>query len=101
MVHVIASIQIKPGTRAKYLEILKSNVPAVKAENGCIDYQPAVDLESGLPPQRLEPDTIVILEKWSSLNALRVHLAAPHMATYREKVKDLVLGVTLKVLQNA
>jgi quinol monooxygenase YgiN len=101
MVHVLASIQVKPGNKAKFLDIFNSNVPAVKAENGCIEYRPTVDVETGLPPQRLEPDTVVIIEKWSSLDALRVHLAAPHMAAYREKVKDLVSGVSLKVLQDA
>lgn len=101
MVNVIASIRVKPGARARFLEIFKANVPAVKAENGCVEYGPTVDLETGLPPQRLDPDVVTIIEKWSSLDTLRAHLAAPHMAAYREKVKDLVAGVELKVLQNA
>ena len=33
--------------------------------------------------------------------SVRVHLASPHMDAYREKVKDLVTGVDLKVLQDA
>ena len=53
MVHVIASISVKPGCLARFLEIFKANVPAVKAEPGCIEYRPAVDVASGLPPQRL------------------------------------------------
>jgi len=35
------------------------------------------------------------------LDALKAHLAAPHMTTYRENVKDLVAGVTLQVLETA
>jgi quinol monooxygenase YgiN len=101
MIHVLASIQVKPGNKNRFLEVLKSNVPAVKAEPGCIEYLPAVDVESGLPPQRLEPDTVVIIETWSSLDALRTHLGTPHMGAYREKVKEWVAGVTLKVLQDA
>lgn len=102
MIHVLASIQTKPGCKAKFLEIFKANMPAVKAENGCIEYRPAVDVETGFPAQRLDPDMVVIIEKWQSLDALRTHLAAPHMATYREKVKDLVAGAaSLKVLQDA
>lgn len=99
MVNVVASIQIKPGCMEAYLKILKANVPAVRAEEGCIEYQPTVDMSSGLPPQRLEPDTVTMIEKWSSLEALKAHLVAPHMVTYREKVKTMVAGVTLKVLQ--
>ena len=52
-------------------------------------------------PKLLEPDTVVVIEKWDSLDALRNHLASPHMLAYREKVKELVLGVSLKVLQEA
>ena len=101
MVHVIASIQVKSGNLPRFLEILKSNVPAVKAEKGCLEYLPTRDIESGLPPQRLEPDTVVLIERWSSLEALRSHLASAHMAAYREKTKELVAGVSLKVLQEA
>ncbi|MFO7536262.1 MAG: putative quinol monooxygenase [Kiritimatiellia bacterium] len=101
MIHVLASIQVKPGCKSKFLDIFKSNVPAVKAENGCVEYRPTVDVETGLPPQRLDPDEVVIIEKWESLEDLRTHLAAPHMAAYRGKVKDLVAGVSLKVLQDA
>jgi len=101
MVHVIASIRVKPGCRDNFLTLFKANVPAVRAEAGCIEYQPAVDLDSGLPPQVCDPQTIVIIEKWASLDALKAHLAAPHMKAYKEKTKDLVEGVTLKVLQNA
>ena len=101
MVNVIAAIRVKPECLLQFLEVFKGNVPAVKAEKGCLEYQPTVDMESGLPPQVLEADVVTILEKWSSLDALRRHLATPHMAAYREKVKDMVLGVTLKVLKEA
>jgi quinol monooxygenase YgiN len=101
MVHVLASIKVKPEGKTRFLEIFKANVPAVQAENGCIEYRPTLDIETGLPPQKLDPTVVTIIEKWSSLDALRAHLTAPHMATYREKVKDLVQGVDLKVLQDA
>ena len=101
MVHVIASIQVKSGNLPRFLEILRGNVPAVKAETGCLEYLPTRDIESGLPPQRLEPDTVVLIEKWTSLDALRSHLASPHMAAYREKTKEMVANVSLKVLQEA
>ena len=101
MVYVIASIRVQPGCLSRFLEIFKSNVPAVRAETGCIEYRPTVDVDAGLAPQRLEPDTVVVIEKWDSLDALRNHLASPHMLAYREKVKELVLSVSLKVLQEA
>jgi quinol monooxygenase YgiN len=101
MINVLASIGVKPGKRDEFLEIFKANVPAVLAEDGCVEYVPTVDVEAGLDPQVLDANVVTIIEKWESLDALRAHIAAPHMATYREKVKDLVAGVSLKVLTEA
>lgn len=100
MIHVIASIQLKPGVKKQYLEIFRDNVPAVLAEKGCLAYGPTVDVDSGLSPQGgVRPDTVTIVEQWESLDALRAHLATAHMAAYGEKVKDMRLGMTLQVLQ--
>lgn len=101
MISVIASVQVKPGHRAKLLEVFKANVPAVLAEQGCIEYFPAVDVVTDLPPQVLDEDTVTIIEKWESLDALLAHLKAPHMLAYKEKVKDIVANVSLKVLEEA
>jgi len=101
MIHVIATIRLQPGSLSRFLEIFKGNVPAVRAESGCIEYGGTVDVDAGLAAQRLEPDTVVVIEKWASLDALRGHLTSPHMLAYREKVKDLVSSLTIKVLQEA
>lgn len=101
MICVIASIKVKEGARDAFLEIFHENVPEVRGEQGCLEYFPTVDTDTGLPSQNLDERTVTILEKWESLEALRAHLAAPHMLSYREKVKDLVEGVSLKVLQPA
>ena len=99
MIHVIASIKVKSGSLDDFLEIFKANVPAVKAEEGCIEYAPTVDVDAGLKPQVLDPTVVTIIEKWRSLQALHAHLTAPHMLAYKEKVKDMVVGVSLKVLK--
>ena len=101
MVNVIASIHIKAGNLPEFLKIFWSNVPAVRAEKGCIEYFPAVDIDTGLPPQVLDLNMVTVIEKWESVEALRDHLAAPHMLAYREKVKDMVAGLSIKVLREA
>lgn len=101
MIDVIASIRIRPGCREEFLRKFKANVPNVLAEDGCLRYQPTVDAPSGLAAQTSDPNTVTIVEKWESLDALHAHLAAPHMASYRETVKDLVDGLDLKVLEAA
>jgi quinol monooxygenase YgiN len=99
MINVIASISIKEGKRSEYLRILKATMAAVKNEKGCIEYVPASDVETGLPLQVLDRNVVTILERWETLEALKVHLASPHMLEYREQVKDIVDRVSVKVLR--
>ena len=102
MIHVIASITVKPGARERFLAIFKGNVPNVLAEEGCIRYEPTVDVDTGIPAQGgVRADVVTIVETWESLDHLKKHLAAPHMATYREQVKDVVRGVALQVVSPA
>ena len=101
MIHVIASIRLKDGCLGEFLEKLRANVPAVLAEDGCITYAPAVDVDSGIDAQHKDPRTVTVIEQWDSLDALHAHLKAPHMLSYREGVKSIVAGVSLKVLSEA
>ncbi len=100
MIYVIATIQVKPGQRDDFLAIFNRNVPNVLAEDGCIAYGPAVDVASGLAVQPpLRENTAVIMEQWESTAHLRAHLKTPHMAAYREEVKDMVESTMVQVLE--
>lgn len=101
MITVLASITIKEGCTDEFIAIFNANVPAVLGEDGCIEYYPAVDVDSGLPPQQLDPQTVTIVEKWESLEALHVHLKTPHMLNYMEEVAAIVVDVSFKILQPA
>ena len=101
MIHVIASIQVKEGQVAAFLDIFKANIPNVLQEKGCLEYMPTMDIPTGLGPQELNPDRVTILEKWDSLEDLKAHLASPHMRIYHEEVKNIVEKVSLKVLAAA
>ncbi len=102
MIHVIATIELHPGTRELFLNEFNQLVPKVQAEDGCIEYGGAIDLPSGLSAQiPVRPDVVTIVEKWSSLDALVAHLAASHMKAYRERVKTFVVRTTLQVLAPA
>jgi len=102
MIHVIATINVAAGKRAEFLTHFAWVTPQVRAEVGCVEYQATTDIASGLavqPPVR--PDVVVVVEKWETLDHLKAHLVAPHMGEYRTRVKDLVTGVTLQVLEPA
>lgn len=100
MIYVVVTIEVKPGKRESFLAEFHKNLPNVRAEKGCVEYGPAVDLKTEIKAQiPLRENVVTVVEKWESLQALHAHLAAPHMATYRERVKDYVAGVTLQILE--
>jgi quinol monooxygenase YgiN len=100
MIQVIATIELRPDCLDKYLAVLNENVPKVKAEKGCLAYEPMVDVDSGLPVQgNVRQNTVTLVEAWVHLDALREHLKTPHMANYREAAKDYVKDVRLQVLR--
>ena len=96
MVHVFARAELNPGCQEKFMEILKNNMPTVLAEEGCIRYEACLDVN---------PETrdrfVTILETWKSEAHLKAHLATPHMAAYREAVRDLRKGNTVTVVEPA
>jgi quinol monooxygenase YgiN len=102
MIHVIANIELNAGTREAFLAEFHKLVPLVLAEDGCIEYGPAIDLPSGIGLQQpLRDDVVTVVEKWQSLEHLKQHLAAPHMRDYRVAVSEMVVGTKLFVLQPA
>jgi quinol monooxygenase YgiN len=102
MIHVIAVITAKPGKREEILAAFRANVPAVRAERGCIEYGAAVDAENALPVQKKwGADTFLVIEKWESMQALQAHAAAPHMAAYAAKTRDLIASRVIHILSPA
>ena len=102
MLHVIATIEVTPGKRDALLAEFRRNVPLVRAEAGCIEYEPTVDAHADLPVSvPVRDDVVVVIEKWASVEALRAHMVAPHMQEYRARVKDFVVRVQLQLLQPA
>ncbi len=99
MIRVVAVITAKPGRRDEILAAFRANVPAVRAEQGCIEYAGHVDA-SGIGPfqAKFGPDTFAVLESWESPEALAAHVAAPHMAAYGRKTEDLIASRAIHVL---
>ena len=102
MIHVIAVITAKPGERAAILDAFRANVPAVLAEDGCIEYSAVIDTANGPAFQTpAGPDTFMVIEKWASLEALQAHATAPHMAAYAAKARPHIANRVVHVLSSA
>ena len=100
MIHVIAIITAKPRQRETILGHYRDNVAAVRAEQGCIEYGAVVDADNALPFQtEWGQDTFVVVEKWVSMDALQAHAAAPHMAAYGAKTRELTASRVIHIMQ--
>jgi quinol monooxygenase YgiN len=99
MVHVIAIITAQPGKRAELLKLFASVIPTVRAEHGCIEYGVAVDVPNADPA--FGPDTYVVVEKWESLETLKVHSVAPHMKAFGAAAQGLIAKRAVHVLEPA
>lgn len=98
-VNVVAVLTAKPGMRDAVLEMFKANVPAVLAEDGCIEYGATVDTEDvGGFQTKFGEDAFVVIEKWASLDALMAHAVSPHMKAYSKASKDMVADRVIHVL---
>jgi len=99
MIHVIATVELVAGKREDFLAEFHQLVPEVLREQGCIEYGAAVDLATDIASQSpLRENTVVIVEKWDDVAALKTHLVAPHMNAYRQRIKDFVRETKLQIL---
>lgn len=97
MIHLVVTMQIKPGCRQAFLDLFNRNRPNVLAEDGCIQYQLCADLAGGtLAP---DPDCFTLLEQWTSEAHLQAHLASAHMKAFAREAAPLRAASTLRKLQ--
>lgn len=102
MIFVIATLEIANGHRDKCLDEFRKLVPLVLAEKGCIEYVPVIDLATDMDAQAdLRENSITVIEKWASVDALKAHNAEPHMATFREAIGDILLNLRLEISEAA
>jgi quinol monooxygenase YgiN len=101
MIQVVVEIVAKAGQSDAALKAFKANVPAVHAEQGCIEYAAFVDAAGFGSLAPYGDDTFVVVEKWESASHLKAHAKAPHTLQYQAKVKDLIESRTIHVLSPA
>ena len=73
MIHGVARMELNPGCQEKMLDIMRDLVPTVRAEAGCITYNPCLDKDGN-------QSYLTIVEAWESEAHLTAHLDSAHMA---------------------
>lgn len=103
MLTVIAEIRTRPGQhhRQAVLDAFAKIIPTVLEEEGCFGYAPLVDCNAQVAFQTTAPDSIFMIEKWESVAHLEAHLATQHMKNHSAAVKDDVLDIHIRILEDA
>ena len=96
MIYVIARMELNEGCKDAILKVLETTVPLVLKEEGCIMYTPCLEAD-----EENQEKYLTIVEAWENREVHKAHLAAPHMAEFREAVKDLRKNSSVKVLTPA
>lgn len=76
MIHLIATLKIKPGSLPAVVEAVKPCLEATRREDGCLSY----DLFSSVDDE----NTLVFVERWRDRSALDAHFQTPHLKAWRE-----------------
>ena len=107
MTSVIATIELAEGKREAFLAEFHQLVPLVRAsEAGCLAYGPTVDVGRHRARRPGTASCGTTSSRWSSSGKVWMPLRAPasyatHMAAYRPRVKEFVVGTGVQILQPA
>lgn len=90
---LLVTYTAKPGQRETFLRSLAARgIPeTIRAEEGCLQYDYFLSIERA--------DEILLLERWASPEAQKIHLGQPHMATVRELKERYVEKTALRKLE--
>jgi quinol monooxygenase YgiN len=84
MVIQLVNVAIKPEQRDRWLELIRTNAPQTRAEEGCESYRISEDLET--------PNSFVIVEQWADLDAQYSHFRAPEFGELMGALGDVIAG---------
>jgi quinol monooxygenase YgiN len=98
MIHVIAAIQAREGKLDNLTTAFRTIVVSTRQKAGCIEYNLAAHLPSGLPGQApFNCDELIIVEKWADLDALKEHIADPDYRAWFTGVWDWVASASMQI----
>jgi len=90
---VVAVVTAAEGKGPEVEGLIRSLIPPTHAEDGCITFALHRDLA--------DPRRLVLVERWTSRDALDRHLAAEHLAAFRAAVAPLSAAPAQVVVMEA
>src|SRR5207253_107589 len=92
MVELIITVTTRPGRVAEYVAAFGALALRVRLEEGCVEYDIYVDSDDARFDNEVRPDTVVLCEKWDSIEALQQHTrSSAALVEFRQAVKNIKL----------
>ena len=90
MIYVVATLNIKPGTKERLLEPARKCIAETRKEKGCISY----DLLASIT----DDDSMVFVERWETREALTAHSKQPHISAWRDASNPHLVSRTIEIV---
>lgn len=81
MIVVNVEVKVEPGAAENAKDAVRAMEQATRKEAGCHCYAFSVDIS--------DPGTIRVTERWESMDAIKAHMASPHMAAFQQAIMSL------------
>jgi quinol monooxygenase YgiN len=86
VIYVVATLTIKPETRAELIAAARTCIGITRKEKGCILYD--------LHESTTDPARFVFVEQWETMEDLMAHGGNEHMKPWRKVVKECMTAPT-------
>ena len=86
MLIVLAQAKLGEGAIDKGRAAFTKMIETSRTEEGCLGYSYGLDV--------LDPNTLLIVEKWVDEAALAYHFSTPHMAEFQAALQGLEVEIT-------
>jgi quinol monooxygenase YgiN len=86
VIYVVATLTIKPETRAELIAAAQTCIGITRKEKGCILYD--------LHESTTDPARFVFVEQWETMEDLMAHGGNEHMKPWRKVVKECASAPT-------
>ena len=93
MIIVMGYAKLAAGQLDGLDEAMRAQVEATRGEDGCEHYSFARDV--------IDPDTLMIAERWRDQAAIDAHFKSPHMAAFNEALAAATIeAISVKAYEN-
>jgi quinol monooxygenase YgiN len=99
MVKLIVTVTTAQGRIDDYVAAFAAVAPRVRLEEGCIEYNIYRDSTDSRFDNEVRPDTVVLCEKWDSIESLQRHTrSSPALNEFRDVVKEIKVASRYRLL---